>query len=103
MKYYIVAIATIFAMFWDEAMIGLVSIFIRKQISPYFMISWIICSGIFTSLLISYHVKYEYRVLTIVLVSIGVVFSINGYKMKEKFREEILNDNNLYNNLKNAT
>lgn len=88
MKYYIVAIATIFAMFWDEAMIGLVSLFIKKQISPYFIISWIICSGILTSLLISYHVRYEYRVLTIILISIGVVFSINGYNMKEKFREE---------------
>jgi hypothetical protein len=86
MKYYIVAIATIFAMFWDEAMISVISIFIRKDIDPVFMISWIICSGIVTSILISYHVSYEYRIITILLISIGVIFSINGYKMKEEFR-----------------
>lgn len=86
MKYYIVALATIFAMFWDEAMISLISIFIRKKIEPFFMISWIICSGILTSILISYHVSYEYRIITLLLISIGVLFSINGYKLNEEFR-----------------
>lgn len=86
MKYYIVAIATIFAMFWDEAMISLISIFFKKQIDTVFMISWIICSGILTSILISYHVSYEYRIITLLLISIGVLFSINGYKWKEEFR-----------------
>lgn len=88
MKYYIVALATIFAMFWDEAMISLISVFIKKQLDPLFMISWIICSGIITSILISYHVSYEYRIITLLLISIGVVFSINGYIMKEEFRDK---------------
>lgn len=87
MKYYIVALATIFAMFWDEAMISIISIFIRKKIDPIFMISWIIFSGIITSILISYHISYEYRILTILMISVGVVFSINGYRMKENFRQ----------------
>lgn len=89
MKYYIVALATVFAMFWDEAMISLVSIFIKKKVDPIFMISWIVCSGILTSVLISYHVSYEYRIVTLLLISVGVVFSINSYKMKEEFREKI--------------
>lgn len=88
MKYYIVALATIFAMFWDEAMISLISVFIKKKLDPLFMISWIICSGIITSILISYHVSYEYRIITLLLISIGVVFSINGYIMKEDFRDK---------------
>lgn len=88
MKYYIVALATIFAMFWDEAMIGLVSVFIKKQINSVFMITWIICSGILTSILISYHVSYEYRVITLLLITVGVLFSINGYKLKESFKVE---------------
>lgn len=98
MKYYIVAIATGFAMFWDEAMISLVSVLLKKKIEPYFMISWIVCSGILSSLLISYHVKQEYRVLTILLISAGVIFSINGYKMKQK--NMIFN---LCHNVKNET
>jgi hypothetical protein len=85
MKYYIVALATIFAMFWDEAMISLISVFIKQKIDPLFMISWIICSGILTSILISYHVSYEYRIITLLLVSVGVIFSINGYKLKEEY------------------
>jgi hypothetical protein len=85
MKYYIVALATIFAMFWDEAMISLISVFIKRKIDPFFMISWIICSGILTSILISYHVSYEYRIITLLLVSVGVIFSINGYKLKEEY------------------
>ncbi len=88
MKYYIVALATIFAIFWDEAMISLISVFIKKKLDPLFMISWIICSGIITSILISYHVSYEYRIITLFLISIGVVFSINGYMMKEEFRDK---------------
>jgi len=88
MKYYIVAVATIFAMFWDEAMISLISIFIKKKLDPMFMISWIICSGIVTSILISYHVSYEYRIITLLLISVGVLFSINGYTMKEEFKDK---------------
>lgn len=66
-------------MFWDEAMISIVSILINRKINPYFMILWIISSGILTSILIAYHVPDEYRYLTILLISIGVVFSIRGY------------------------
>lgn len=88
MKYYIVAVSTLFAMFWDELVITLVSIVTTKQLNKYFITSWIICSGILTSLLISYHVTAEYRILTILLISVGVLFSINGYKMKEEFRQQ---------------
>lgn len=86
MKYYIVALATFFAMFWDEAMISLLSMFLKKQIDTVFMVSWIICSGLITSILISYHVSYEYRIITLLLISVGVLFSINGYKWKEEYR-----------------
>lgn len=95
MKYYIVALATVFAMFWDEAVISIISIFIKKKIDPLFITSWIICSGILTSILISYHVSYEYRLITLLLISVGVVFSINGYTMKENFKDE----NSSYNSL----
>lgn len=88
MKYYIVALATIFAMFWDEVMISVISIFVRKRIEPLFMIFWIISSGVLTSILVSYHISYEYRMITLILISVGVVFSINGYTIKEDFRDK---------------
>ncbi len=89
MKFYIVAVSTLFAMFWDELIISLLSIYVQKQVSYSFMVFWIIFSGIMASILISYHIDYEYRILTIVLISIGVLFSVNSYKLKkEEFRQQ---------------
>lgn len=90
MKYYIVAFATFIAMFWDEMIISLVSVVINKRIEPVFMVSWIIISGILASILISYHVPEEYRIITLLLVGFGVLFSLNGYILKEKHEKDSL-------------
>lgn len=82
MQYYIVALATLFALFWDEALITLFTMWYGKNISRTFMITWVILSGLLTSLLVALHMPTEYRVVTMVVVSAGVIFSINGYNKR---------------------
>lgn len=79
MKFYLVAFATLFAMFWDELVITLITLVMGKQVNRMFMIGWMICSGILSSVLVSYHVPVEYRLLTVVLITFAVVFSLQGY------------------------
>jgi len=85
MKFYLVAFSTVFALFWDEAMIGLITFLTGTKVNPLFSIAWVIISGFLTSLLVSYHVPAEYRIVTIVLITFAVMFSINGYVKKEKY------------------
>ena len=79
MKYLLVAFATLFAMFWDELIITIVTMVIGKSVNHMFMISWIICSGIITSILVSYHVSIQYRLLTLILIFGAMLFSLQGY------------------------
>lgn len=79
MKFYLVAFATLFAMFWDELIITLITLVMGKQVNRVFMIGWMICSGILSSVLVSYHVPVEYRLVTVVLITFAVVFSLQGY------------------------
>lgn len=84
MKFYIVAFATVFAMFWDEAAIILVTAIAGRKLNSLFIIVWMICSGLLTSVLIAYHVSAEYRVLTIVMLTFAVFFSLQGYLATER-------------------
>lgn len=79
MKFYLVAFATLFAMFWDELVITIITLVMGKQVNRVFMIGWMICSGILSSVLVSYHVPVEYRLTTVVLITFAVVFSLQGY------------------------
>jgi hypothetical protein len=92
MKYYIVALATVFAMFWDEAVITIMTMVMGRKLPTVFVVSWVICSGVLTSLLISYHVSYEYRIITMILISFAVLFSIHGYQRKEKYMNDYDDD-----------
>lgn len=91
MKYYLVAFATLFAMFWDEVVISLITMVMGKKVNRLFMVGWMICSGILTSVLVSYHVAVEYRVLTVVLITFAVVFSLQGYLVSKD--EDVNKDN----------
>lgn len=88
MKFYLVAFATLFALFWDEMVITLVTLVMGKNVNRAFMIGWMICSGILSSILVSYHVPIEYRVLTVVLVTFAVLFSLQGYMLTTKNNDE---------------
>lgn len=88
MKYYLVAFATLFAMFWDEVVITLITMVLGKQVNKLFMVGWMICSGILTSVLVSYHVPMEYRVLTIILITFAVVFSLQGYLASDSSKDD---------------
>jgi hypothetical protein len=79
MKFYLVAFATLFAMFWDEVVISVITLVMGKKVNRVFMIGWMICSGILSSILVSYHVSVEYRLLTVILITFAVVFSLQGY------------------------
>lgn len=88
MKYLLVAFATLFAMFWDELVITIVTMMIGKSVNHMFMISWIICSGIVTSILVAYHVPFEYRLLTMILIFGAVMFSLQGY-ISQRHKHEV--------------
>lgn len=79
MHYYIVALATVFALFWDEALIGIYTLWFGKTMNRKFIICWMILSGVITSVLVSLHVPLHYRIVTIVLISSAILFSANGY------------------------
>jgi hypothetical protein len=89
MKFYLVAFATLFAMFWDEVVISLITLVLGKKVNRVFMIGWMICSGILSSILVSYHVPIEYRVLTVVLITVAVVFSLQGYLITKDDDEQV--------------
>jgi len=94
MKFYLVAFATVFAMFWDEAVISLITMLMGKKVSVKFMIGWIICSGMLTSVLVAFHVPPEYRLLMIVLMTVAVLFSLQGYLDSKHKRTDTAADNN---------
>jgi hypothetical protein len=89
MKFYLVAFATLFAMFWDEVVISLITLVLGKKVNRVFMIGWMICSGVLSSILVSYHVPIEYRVLTVVLITVAVVFSLQGYLITKDDDEQV--------------
>jgi hypothetical protein len=89
MKFYLVAFATLFAMFWDEVVISLITLVMGRKVNRVFMIGWMICSGILSSILVSYHMPIEYRVLTVVLITVAVVFSLQGYLITKDDDEHV--------------
>lgn len=100
MKFYLVAFATVFAMFWDEAVISLITMLMGKKVSVQFMIGWIICSGILTSVLVALHVPPEYRLLMIVLMTGAVFFSLQGY-LDSKHKASATNNTDTESDKKN--
>jgi Na+-translocating ferredoxin:NAD+ oxidoreductase RnfD subunit len=89
MQYYIIILATFFALFWDELIIAAISCLVQKRLSVKFMIIWTLVSGLLAALLVAMHVPEEYRGLTVVMIGIAVVFSMHGYQKaaKEKTNE----------------
>jgi uncharacterized membrane protein YfcA len=83
MKYRIVFITTLVAVFWDECMLGLFSYLFKQPIDTRFMIIWIVLSGVLAGVFVSCHLPEEYRSITLILVGIAVLFSLNGHHQKK--------------------
>jgi hypothetical protein len=88
MKIYLVAISTCVALFWDEVLISIATFALGKKIDHRYMITWMICSGILTSILVSYNVPPKYRLITLALITAAMYFSLMGYYDKEKFQND---------------
>ncbi len=78
MQFSIVVISTFFALFWDEALLTLLGLMFKHNFSKKFMLVWVLCSGIVTCILVSLHIPSEYRLLALIMISSGVLFSIQG-------------------------
>ncbi len=78
MRYWIVFLATLIAVFWDECVIALVSLVFKQKLSAKFIIIWTVLSGILAGMLVSLHMPEEFRSITIILIGIAVLFSINN-------------------------
>jgi ABC-type multidrug transport system permease subunit len=83
MKYRIVFITTLVALFWDECMLGLFSYLFKQPIDTRFMIIWIVLSGVLAGVFVSFHLPEEYRSMTLILIGIAVLFSLNGHHQKK--------------------
>jgi hypothetical protein len=84
MEFKIVFLATVAALFWDEVFLNVMSILINKRLSVKFMFTWSIVSGLLMSLLVACHVPDNYRKLTVVMVGLGVLFSIHGVMSRQR-------------------
>jgi uncharacterized membrane protein YfcA len=82
MRFYIVFTTTLIALFWDECMIGLFSFLFKKPINMKFMMIWIIMSGVLASIFVSCHIPEEYRSVTLILIGIAILFSLNEHQQK---------------------
>lgn len=78
MEFKIVFLATATALFWDEVFLNVVSYFLNKRLSIKFMLAWSMISGLLVSLLVAWHIPEPYRKLTVLMVGLGVLFSIHG-------------------------
>jgi hypothetical protein len=87
MKYWIIFITTLVAVFWDECVIGLFSYLFKQPIDARFMIIWILLSGVLASVFVSFHLPDEYRSITLILIGIAVLFSLNGYHQKKEHQK----------------
>ena len=79
----LVIVATIVALFWDEALITIIGVLTQKKFSAMFLMSWVVCSGILAGILISLHVPTEYRLIAMIMIAIAVFFNMTNYKIKE--------------------
>jgi hypothetical protein len=80
MHFLLVIVATIIALFWDEALITIIGVLTQKQFSAKFLVLWIVCSGILTAILISFHVPSEYRLMAMIMITIAVFFNMKNYR-----------------------
>jgi|688.fasta_scaffold1170747_2 hypothetical protein len=80
MQYSIVLLSTCFALFWDEALLTILGLMFNHKFSHKFTVIWMLGSGIVTSLLVSWHVPAEYRLLALIMISSGVLFNMQGKK-----------------------
>lgn len=76
MHFFIVFIATAIALFWDETLIALIGALTQKKFSAKFMMYWFLFSGILTTLLITMHVPQEYRIITMIMISVAIIFNL---------------------------
>lgn len=78
MRYWIVFITTIVALFWDECVLTIISLIFKKRLTGTFIIIWTLVSGVLASIIVSLHMPEEYRSITMILVGVAVLFSLNG-------------------------
>ena len=90
MKYRIVFITTLVAIFWDECMLGLFSYVFKKPIDARFMVIWIVLSGLLAGVFVSCHLPEEYRSITLILIGIAILFSLNGHELKKDYENSSL-------------
>jgi hypothetical protein len=83
MQYWIVFITTLVALFWDECVISLFAYLFKKPINTMFMMIWIVLSGILSGVFVSFHVPDEYRSVTMILIGIAILFSLNEHRQKK--------------------
>jgi uncharacterized membrane protein YfcA len=83
MKYWIVFITTLVALFWDECVLGLFAYLFKKPIDAKFIMMWIVISGILAGVFVSFHIPDEYRSVTMILIGIAVLFSLNEHRHKK--------------------
>lgn len=84
MHFLLVIVATTVALFWDEALITIISVLTQRKLSAVLLILWLVSSGILAGILISLHVPTEYRVITMIMITIAIIFNLNNYHTKEK-------------------
>jgi hypothetical protein len=83
MHFFIVFIATTIALFWDEALITIIGAVTQKKFSATFLMYWVLFSGCIAVILISLHVPPEYRVITMVMIGLAVVFNLNNQEIQK--------------------
>jgi hypothetical protein len=76
MRYWIVFITTLVALFFDEFVITICSMIFNKKISVHFIMLWTVLSGIIATLFVSMHLPHEYQTITMILIGVAVLFSI---------------------------
>lgn len=82
MHFFIVFVATTIALFWDEALITILGVLTQNKFSAKFILWWVLVSGILASILIAIRVPDEYRVITMTMIGVAVLFNINSQKNK---------------------
>ena len=83
MRFIIVFITTLVALFWDECMIGLFALVFHKRINTTFIMIWVVVSSLLASVFVSLHVPEEYRSVTLILIGVAVLFSLNEHHQKK--------------------
>ncbi len=88
MQAIIIFVATTIALFWDEALITIIGVLTQRTFSAKFLMIWVIISGLLAATLISLHVPPEYRIITMIMIGVAILFNTQSQKDVHKITKQ---------------